>query len=571
LFHLHDIFGPTFNVKDGYGAVGNGTADDTAAINAALAALAAAGGGRIYFPSGTYKVTAPIPVNTSNTVFAGNGTIQAAGTEPVWNGDRGILELGISTPASNIGVVSLVFSIAGLAQAISIYGGSNFAIRRCRFAGASTGNAAVSVSPGLGVGGSGSVSNVAIDGNDFGNTGTIGVRLYSASGRTVSRTRIVRNDFNGQSCAASVGIGAVFLDAADTLSGTVIANNTFKDLVGHAVGSGGYANAVGGGLSTPGVLSDTIIANNHYSNTRGSQRQGFVHLYQAARTTISGNIATGGGPTCEGPFFAPGRTANPMIDVKVIGNSVDSFDAFWDPDSMRFVEVADNIVRNCGAGLTVGYDTQQYIKIHDNLFYNSCNAAYPAAIVFGNATSIKVDIHDNTIIDDRGTPVITKMIELTGGYDFSDATIRNNRVYVPSATLAAVVFKEMGTEVAPRVLRDNELHDGAGARLLNGGGTPSIAVGANAGTGATVSIVGDDRSGTITVNSGTGPAGGTYATVTFAVPYAAVPAVVLTAANGNAVQQPPYVTAAAATFAVSTAAALGASTTFKWAYTVTQR
>jgi Ca2+-binding RTX toxin-like protein len=44
-----------FNVKD-YGAVGNGTALDTAAIQAAIDAAAKAGGGEVYVPSGTYIV-----------------------------------------------------------------------------------------------------------------------------------------------------------------------------------------------------------------------------------------------------------------------------------------------------------------------------------------------------------------------------------------------------------------------------------------------------------------------------------------------------------------------------------
>jgi hypothetical protein len=49
------IEGSTFNVQD-YGAVGNGVTDDTAAIQAAAAAIQAAGGGTLYFPAGTYSV-----------------------------------------------------------------------------------------------------------------------------------------------------------------------------------------------------------------------------------------------------------------------------------------------------------------------------------------------------------------------------------------------------------------------------------------------------------------------------------------------------------------------------------
>lgn len=49
----------TLNVKD-YGAVGDGVADDTAAINAAL--LACPEGGEVFFPPGTYIISSPIIV-----------------------------------------------------------------------------------------------------------------------------------------------------------------------------------------------------------------------------------------------------------------------------------------------------------------------------------------------------------------------------------------------------------------------------------------------------------------------------------------------------------------------------
>jgi polygalacturonase len=50
------VSGAMFNVKDpAYGAVGDGVTDDTAAIQAAINAIDAAGGGVLYFPKGTYK------------------------------------------------------------------------------------------------------------------------------------------------------------------------------------------------------------------------------------------------------------------------------------------------------------------------------------------------------------------------------------------------------------------------------------------------------------------------------------------------------------------------------------
>ena len=58
------------SVKD-FGAAGDGVADDTAEIQAALDAVPAVGG-CVYFPAGTYVVSAPLIVD-SNTVLVGDG------------------------------------------------------------------------------------------------------------------------------------------------------------------------------------------------------------------------------------------------------------------------------------------------------------------------------------------------------------------------------------------------------------------------------------------------------------------------------------------------------------------
>lgn len=51
------------SVKD-FGAVGDGVADDTAAINSAITAVSTTGG-KVFFPKGTYKVTSTITITSS--------------------------------------------------------------------------------------------------------------------------------------------------------------------------------------------------------------------------------------------------------------------------------------------------------------------------------------------------------------------------------------------------------------------------------------------------------------------------------------------------------------------------
>ena len=66
-----------FNVKSAaYGAAGNGTTDDTAAIQAAVTAAGAAGGGVVYIPHGTYKVSSTITCSASGVAIIGTPTEQ---------------------------------------------------------------------------------------------------------------------------------------------------------------------------------------------------------------------------------------------------------------------------------------------------------------------------------------------------------------------------------------------------------------------------------------------------------------------------------------------------------------
>lgn len=80
---LYDKGSMVFNVR-AYGATGNGSTDDTAAIQSAVDAAHTAGGGTVWFPNGTYKlVTNPIKLysgTTPNIVAYSNITLAGAGS-----------------------------------------------------------------------------------------------------------------------------------------------------------------------------------------------------------------------------------------------------------------------------------------------------------------------------------------------------------------------------------------------------------------------------------------------------------------------------------------------------------
>jgi Pectate lyase superfamily protein len=58
----------SFSAKD-FGAIGDGVADDTAAIQACIAALAAAGGGTVLLPRGIYKISGTLNFGDTNNMY----------------------------------------------------------------------------------------------------------------------------------------------------------------------------------------------------------------------------------------------------------------------------------------------------------------------------------------------------------------------------------------------------------------------------------------------------------------------------------------------------------------------
>lgn len=89
-----------FNVKS-YGAAGNGIADDTAAVQAAVAALVSAGGGVLFGPAGEYLMTEKIEITGVPCAIIGDGI---GLTKWVWStgaNDGGFKHTATGTGAQN--------------------------------------------------------------------------------------------------------------------------------------------------------------------------------------------------------------------------------------------------------------------------------------------------------------------------------------------------------------------------------------------------------------------------------------------------------------------------------------
>lgn len=92
-----------FDVRN-YGAVGDGTADDHVAINAAFTAASSAGGGTVYLPHGSYRITNSVSI-PSNVTLQGDG----AASVIVQDMSTAAHALTCATSATNISVVGVTF------------------------------------------------------------------------------------------------------------------------------------------------------------------------------------------------------------------------------------------------------------------------------------------------------------------------------------------------------------------------------------------------------------------------------------------------------------------------------
>lgn len=92
-----------FNVKD-FGASGDGVADDTSEITAAIAAATTSGGGTIFFPPGVYMTTGIAVNSASDFTFLGSGP--ASTLKLVGGGTANVVQLNSCV---NFSIVDLTF------------------------------------------------------------------------------------------------------------------------------------------------------------------------------------------------------------------------------------------------------------------------------------------------------------------------------------------------------------------------------------------------------------------------------------------------------------------------------
>lgn len=231
-------------------------------------------------------------------------------------------------------------------------------------------------------------------------------------------------------------------------------------------------------------------------------------------------------------------------------------------------ELTQDIVDELLANETSVGDVNQTLTVEANAIFNgkilvkdsldvagSINVGGPLTLpgitVSGSSTFDDVEVGNNLSIlgnsSVQGTLSVQNGLTVVGDGTFSGT--------VSAAAISATDFEFVGDLQFTR-------------HLDSGGSIPSIASGSAVGSGGTVSISGTDTSGTITINTGSGPASGILATITFNKSFNSTPQVVFSAANSNAALLDAYVSRSSTKFTLRTANVPSASSTYIFNFVV---
>jgi len=320
------------SVKD-FGAVGNGVANDTVAIQAAIDAVYNAGGGTLFFPSGTYLVTSivrnwanPITVN-----LQGEGKRSTvikkfdASTTPLFDlsGIASMLEpyseiSEMTLNANNVGangiratnfgrwVLRNVF-ITGCNRGLYCRGGLVFDVYDCTFQANQYGyyceKSANNVFSNL----------VSFYGGQFSGNTTWGLYITQASGVHIVGTDI---SFNGTS--GDVNTGGIYYDA------------TMDDEIGYAIASiknAWFEGNFGNGIKTGAVgglhfsMRDTTLAGNFNPVTIGAIAMSEIINCFAGSTTDTIVVGAGRSIIENCIFYALNDNSTYYHHLNVVGNA----------------------------------------------------------------------------------------------------------------------------------------------------------------------------------------------------------------------------------------------------------
>jgi hypothetical protein len=316
---------PWFVVTDPvYGAVGDGTNDDTAEINLAIAALNSAGSGVLYFPAGSYKVTSALTTITVPCLVFGDGggrtdpasyIFQTSASADLFTfSSEGVTvrDLFLENTSAGATTSKAVVSSAGgwmfirdcgiilFQDGIDLEGATYYHVQGCYISNLRYGVRIRNTA--LPDNGDGSVIDNIIIPNASGS----GFRLESAGG-----LRFIGNKVNANGAATSVGVDISI--GSITTASLIISGNSIENCMLHGVrfaatGTGSwvgwvisnnqfglYSNTAGNGINinsnTADAIYDGVISGNVFHCT--SNANAAVSITKGKNILLAGNVNDG--------------------------------------------------------------------------------------------------------------------------------------------------------------------------------------------------------------------------------------------------------------------------------------
>lgn len=496
----------------------SGTAGtDTAAIQAKLDAASAAGGGTVILKEGTYVINAPLLVDT-HVVLKGQG--------------RGTV--------------------------IQLANGANCDAIQTKTFTANTGGSALAGEHDFGV------QDLVLDGNRANQTATShGIRIY---GRAYRCSNLVIRNFKGRAFHSEDTSQSTSTGMENSMP-AVLENFMFRTCDGEGI----YHRGPHDSHISNGFLFETMMGNT------GSKAQLNVPSDGYSNGTAFSLLHLWGGYSDYGVYLASSglRMYNSVVEGGLVAQ-------VWNDASQNQFEKChfytggvntatakgmvlghsggvisgtdlDCVFENCGGGaidFTYGGD-QNTIRFRHYYFTGTAPSGSTLGIIgFPSTSKNRFDVQ---VIDNTFTPTSASLSQLQGSTRIAKANSSDTRDLLrlmDEATADMFVFDKWGRPIAKA-------------------GTPTTAVGAQQGSGASAAtITGFDAAGTISITTGTTPAAGQLAAVTFAHVFGTTPNVVITPKDAGAAALQPFVTTAASGFSVRCATAPAASTTYAFDYVV---
>jgi len=439
--HSDDIItkGPWIDVTHpDFGATGDGTTDDTTAIQAAINAVAASGGVRVvYLPSGTYIISGQLTLSVGNIVIKGDGNSSII---KVKNGvleselPSGFSMLGVAAGLSNINIMDL--QIDGNADnntlrqyhGVGVSASDYFTIKNCTVKNVPQNGVYLpaSTTP---------HTNFSINHNRIENIGWRGIQVdYGQKGEIINNSIIstgsqsisVRQGTDSTYGPSDVKVAHNYINRA-TPPTTILTGQVESDMM-IILGLGAtrciidsnicYDNrnagndgiAINANASTDVQYQDIVISNNIVTLAGG------FGIDTTSHCTCTGNIVlqakTHGivlagdlGPSREDTIIADNLVENPGFGYTGGANISGILVTSGNSTGQTYVriKITDNIVRDEGTVMKYGvhldatYPTMNHIEISHNDLHQFGHST-PESIHMTNPSNISdVRIHDNTM------------------------------------------------------------------------------------------------------------------------------------------------------------------------------